>query len=219
MRGRWLQAVLFDLDNTLVDRDAAFARWLDRRGVEPSARGPLQAADRRCGPDRGAFVRWLERNAPPLVASPGELAAEIAECVEAAPWAAAVLAALSGRCRLALVTNGGSRPQRRKLARAGLEPYFGGAVLVSAELGAAKPEPAIFEAALALVDCRPDQALFVGDDPERDIAGAAALGMATCWLDRRSAREGDSLESRPTFTIAHLGELLAVLGPHLPPLR
>jgi putative hydrolase of the HAD superfamily len=46
------------------------------------------------------------------------------------------------------------------------------------EATAAKPDPAIFGAALALLEVRPDEAVYVGDDEERDLRPARALGMA-----------------------------------------
>jgi putative hydrolase of the HAD superfamily len=52
--------------------------------------------------------------------------------------------------------------------------------LFSSEVGRRKPDPAIFEQALAALDVAPARALFVGDTLATDVAGAKALGMHTC---------------------------------------
>jgi putative hydrolase of the HAD superfamily len=59
------------------------------------------------------------------------------------------------------------------------------AVVVSAEVGAPKPDPAIFRAALAALRCEAEDALFVGDSLETDVEGARAAGIRALLLDRR----------------------------------
>lgn len=51
------------------------------------------------------------------------------------------------------------------------------AVVLPAQIGAAKPDPRIFEAALRRLGARAGEAVFVGDDHERDLAGARAAGL------------------------------------------
>ena len=53
------------------------------------------------------------------------------------------------------------------------------AIVLSSEVGKRKPHPAIFERALAELDVRPDEALFVGDRLDADVAGATRVGMRT----------------------------------------
>ncbi|MBU8977089.1 HAD-IA family hydrolase [Lysobacter sp. MMG2] len=73
-----------------------------------------------------------------------------------------------------LVTNATSRlPQ--DLAALGLTPFFHG-VANSSALGTAKPDAAIFHAALALAGVAAHEALFV-DDSSRNVAAAGALGI------------------------------------------
>src|SRR5690606_15877365 len=55
--------------------------------------------------------------------------------------------------------------------------YFPDCRISAADAGYLKPHPAIFEHALALVDASPDEAVFVGDNPIADIAGAQGVGM------------------------------------------
>ena len=74
------------------------------------------------------------------------------------------------------------------LARVGLADSFD-AVVVSALVGARKPDPAIFVEALAVAGCEAGEALHVGDT-EDDVAGATAAGIAVLRVDREGG-EGD----------------------------
>jgi putative hydrolase of the HAD superfamily len=64
-------------------------------------------------------------------------------------------------------------------------------VVASATAGARKPDPAIFELALARVGCGPAEALAVGDTPEEDLAGAAAAGIRGLLIDRAASAATD----------------------------
>ncbi len=66
----------------------------------------------------------------------------------------------------------------------GLAPYFK-FILTSARVGAAKPHPAIFEAALSLAGSEPARTLHVGDTLGADVAGAQKLGITGVLIDRR----------------------------------
>jgi putative hydrolase of the HAD superfamily len=69
------------------------------------------------------------------------------------------------------------------LERCGLGELLDGAVS-SAVAGARKPDPAIFEPALELAGCEPDEALHVGDTREEDVEGARAAGIRPLLIDR-----------------------------------
>ena len=72
------------------------------------------------------------------------------------------------------------------MARIGLGELLDGAVS-SAVAGAAKPDPAVFEAALRVAGCQPDEALFVGDSLENDVRGAEAAGIRAVLVARNGA--------------------------------
>lgn len=108
--------------------------------------------------------------------------------------------------RLGLVTNGAPDTQRVKLQALGIEPLFA-AVVVSGELGIAKPDPRVFEAALAQLDVDPAAACHVGDNLTTDVAGANAAGLVSVWINRHGARckPGDPM---PDVEITSLSRLL-----------
>jgi putative hydrolase of the HAD superfamily len=89
------------------------------------------------------------------------------------------------RYRTCLITNGETDRQRQKLRRLSLDKCFDH-TLISEEIGIRKPDPAIFRRALDLTDANPDQAVMIGDNTIADIAGAAALGIRTIWVNLHS---------------------------------
>lgn len=116
----------------------------------------------------------------------------------------AVLAALGARHRLGLVSNFDDGPTALQvLARHGVAEHFA-ATLISADFGRRKPHPAIFNAALAALDCAPAQALYVGDTHAEDVVGALAAGMDVAWLAPPGAPARDPC---PTYRVATLAEL------------
>ncbi len=108
---------------------------------------------------------------------------------------------------LALVTNGSSEFQRRKIERFALEPLFA-LILIEGELGFGKPDERIFRAALDHFDCAPDQAWMVGDNLEADIAGAQRQGIYGVWHDANETGLPPEAVVRPDRIIRRIAELI-----------
>jgi putative hydrolase of the HAD superfamily len=98
--------------------------------------------------------------------------------LETYPGVRKALTALRRRVPVALVTDGDARGQRSKLRALGLETTFD-VVVFSDELGREhrKPSPFPFRAALDLLGIKPEDAVHIADNPEKDMVGAAAAGM------------------------------------------
>lgn len=206
-----IRAVFFDAVGTLIrpfpSVGAVYARVAADHGLRCRARvlerhfhpayralfperffGPsrLQTADpreRRWW--RKVVARTLEQAAgrrPPPV-----LEAALEAFSRGAAWrpcagAMEVLAALAGRdLKIGLVSNYDSRLHRVVL-ELGMAPFLG-AVLVSSEVGWAKPSPRIYRAALARFGVRPEEALMVGDRMVEDFRGARAAGLHALLFD------------------------------------
>ena len=179
-----IQALLFDLDNTLFDADRLQAGYRQSLGLSPEA-SPMPAQRFRQGYDR--FVEQHLRADPELLA-----------------W----LGALAQRYRLGLASNGSRERQRRKLRLLEIGPFFE-VVFISGEQGLAKPDPDFFRRLADRLGLPPAACLMIGDDLDLDIAGALAAGMRGCWLRRGrtpppAGVPGDSIE-----TIWQLREVLA----------
>jgi putative hydrolase of the HAD superfamily len=90
------------------------------------------------------------------------------------------------------------------LAGAGLWELLDGAAS-SAVVGAAKPDPAVFEAALEIAGAEPGEAVHVGDSLDNDVAGARAVGVRAV-LVRREGEPPAGVEA-----VRGLDELAALL--------
>jgi putative hydrolase of the HAD superfamily len=114
---------------------------------------------------------------------------------------------------VALVTNSSSRSQRVRLSSTGLDDAFDH-VVISGELGVAKPDPAIFHEALESLDVPATAAWHIGDSLSTDVAGAEAAGLRSVWLNRsgRTARPQDPRASLETSTLDGLLDRLANWG-------
>ena len=109
-------------------------------------------------------------------------------------------------CKTALLTNGASAAQRRKVVRFNLEPLFD-AVLIEGELECGKPDHRMFQAALSALDSAPVDAWMIGDNLAWDVAPAKALGMHGIWIDTHGLGLPDPTPCRPDRVVRALGEL------------
>lgn len=123
--------------------------------------------------------------------------------------AEAVTAVAATGLPMALVTDGfyGRDYVERALEKLGIKNRFR-AVVISCEVGTGKPRPALFLAACREVGVKPEETLFIGDKEDRDIAGAAGVGMKTLLVGKAPRK------TRPDFflpDLCGLAEKLPVL--------
>jgi putative hydrolase of the HAD superfamily len=117
--------------------------------------------------------------------------------------------AMEANLPIALVTNGASDVQREKLEVLGIEDSFV-AVVVSGELGAAKPDALPFETAVAALGCDREDVWHVGDNLMMDVVGAQRAGILAVWLNR-SGRARPINDPEPDLEVATLSQLLSIL--------
>jgi 2-haloacid dehalogenase len=121
-----------------------------------------------------------------------------------------VVRALHAKCRVAIVTNGLQEVQYSRLAHSPLKDYVVD-LIVSQEVGAAKPKLAFFEAAFTRLDCpAKSDVLIIGDSLTSDMKGGVDYGIDTCWYN--PSREPRPVDLPITYEIEHLHGLLDVLG-------
>jgi len=87
---------------------------------------------------------------------------------------------------LGIITNGGSGQQRAKLAEVGIERFFS-VIVISGEVGVAKPDPDIFARATREARLAPEDCVYIGDRLETDARAASRAGFRGIWLDRKGA--------------------------------
>jgi putative hydrolase of the HAD superfamily len=113
------------------------------------------------------------------------------------------------RLPIALVTNGAADSQRDKLRALGIEQRFA-AVVISGEVGRAKPDAVVFAIALERLGVPAERAWHVGDNVSTDVAGALAAGCNAVWLNRRNAPLQPS-DPQPHLELRSLTELVDAL--------
>ena len=227
-----LKAVIFDLDNTLYDYDAAHAvAWDSLRAfaagalrVTPEQFDALHAAADRvlrertgggCAAIHNRLLRYqmlLE-----LIHQPVGLAPEMAKlywtallaAMKPSPGAREALRALKDMgLATGVCTNMTADYQFEKLNRLGLMPMID-FVVTSEEVSAEKPDRRIFDFCAKKAGCASGECAFVGDQLKGDILGALGAGMRPVWYCPKGADEAPGIDAVSIASLAALPELIA----------
>ncbi|ASP38520.1 haloacid dehalogenase [Bacterioplanes sanyensis] len=189
------RAVLFDLDETLLDRTASlkqFALWQATGMLRNQINHAQQFCDRFVELDDNGRV-WKDRVYQQLTdefAIQGWSMQELLSsyelcfsgfCQEKPGVSAAIKSLHQQGYRLGLISNGKTPFQERNFQALGLCKYFD-VVIVSEAVELRKPDAAIFRLACERLDVPVSQAIFVGDNPIADIQGAHQAGMKTVYI-------------------------------------
>jgi len=220
-----IDALLFDLDNTLADRDEAFARWArwfarERLGVaQPleieEAASALMLLDAGGHTPKDALFRGIKEAYRRLVNDVDSLVnAFRAQLITHLPplnaGATILLAALDeAHLPWGIVTNGSSPAQRAKIHTLMLADRAR-SVVISEEIGMRKPDPEMFRLAASHLGVAEREILFVGDNPAADIAGAVSAGMQTAWLRQSRTWPAHLTAITPDLVIDALDDLMWV---------
>ncbi|MFC1712803.1 HAD family hydrolase [Candidatus Poribacteria bacterium] len=228
-----LKAVIFDVDDTIFDRDRAQKEILGLMvrenpdifaGIDEEA-----AVDAFLESDRVTFEDFKTSN--PVETSrfkrsktflnmfglSEDFSDKITEMyVSAYPLinvpvegAVHVVTKLSVRLSLGIVSNGFPDVQYKKLRTLGIKHLFD-CILLSGELGIKKPDPRIFWEAASLLGKEPEECLYVGDSYDADVLGAKKARMKVCWFNPREQRPPQT-DVRPDFEIRSLGDILGIM--------
>ncbi|WP_283130067.1 pyrimidine 5'-nucleotidase [Enterovibrio norvegicus] len=217
--------ILFDADETLFSFDAylGLQTLFSRLGVEftrtdfdeyQKVNKPLwvkyqdgEINAKQLQEDR--FLVWSDRlNIPPFELNRLFLEAMVDIC-KPLESVSDIVPLLSQQAKLGIITNGFTQLQQVRLEKTGLSAFFD-LVVISEEVGVAKPDPAIFHLAFEQMG-QPalSRVLMVGDNPDSDILGGMNAGINTCWLnvDSKPVPEGIT----PTYVVSSWKALGAAL--------
>jgi putative hydrolase of the HAD superfamily len=220
------RAILFDIDDTLVDHSTAFHAATVALHEAAGSTVPFDAfltswssAHRRHFDQYLAGEVSYEQQA--LARIRDTLGAQLPDRTATDLWSVyytnyetawtlfadvvPCLDALSG-CRLGVLSNGEAAQQRKKLVRTGIADRFH-VTVISGDHRCAKPEPEAFLRACSALDTPPEHVVYVGDHYDLDAEGARRAGLVGIWLDRADA---SSVQHRPPM-IRSLLDLPAVL--------
>lgn len=230
-----MRAVLFDLDDTLLDYSGGVDEcWTGAcetvapaAGVDAAALARALVDSRRwfwSDPDRHrrervdmlrAWTNIVAHGLGTLGVDRADLARKVAEEFAArrrAAWrlfpdAPAVLDRLrAAGVPLGLVTNGDPAMQRDKVERFDLAPFFR-VIVIEGEFGAGKPDAAVFRHALGALGTAPADATMIGDHLDWDVAGAQHVGALGVWIDRAGAGLPPGTRVTPDRIIRSLAEI------------
>ena len=189
-----IRALIFDLDQTLVDRDSTFLNFVTKQYERFESQ--LSTIDQR------RYIDYLVDNENngyrskdalyPLLCKELNLEVDPQELLEdfwqfygddpiLFPGVPETLSQLEPNYSLGIITNGRSHGQRRKIENSGIAGHFR-SIKVSEEEGIKKPDIRIFRACVAELILQPNECLFIGDNPEVDIEGAKSAGLYAIWI-------------------------------------
>ncbi|MDG4788429.1 HAD family hydrolase [Micromonospora sp. WMMD1102] len=207
---------LFDLDNTLVNRSAAFRTWAHEfvadHHLDDAALTWLLETDARTSGTKGPFFHAvreafrLDQAADELWQQYRQRMPELVACRSHDLEALRLLRATGWR--IGIVTNGMTDNQHGKIHRAGLNTLVDG-WCISDEVGIRKPEPAIFS--LTAQRCGTSHGgWMIGDDPILDVVGGRRAGLRTIWLQTGSTSRPED-QPGPDNTVATVADAVEVL--------
>ncbi|NRD79911.1 HAD family hydrolase [Bacillus sp. BRMEA1] len=110
------------------------------------------------------------------------------------------------KVKVAIITNGSTKRQKAKIRNTNLNSCFD-IVIISEEVGFSKPDKRIFELALNKLNVQPEDALFVGDDIEKDIGGCQNANIKGIWFNPRRIK--NHTEIKPYAEINSFDGLLS----------
>ncbi|MFZ1731248.1 MAG: YjjG family noncanonical pyrimidine nucleotidase [Bacteroidota bacterium] len=223
------KAIFFDADDTLFDYVAAEkaaigltaeAFGLGDRLAEAHAvyrihnhdvwreleRGEIKQDDLKVERFR-RMLRAMDADESPAAAMSPFYLDRLSEQTQLLPDAEETVLAMKERYTLVLVTNGLTTVQRRRFAAAPITRHFD-LILISEELGVAKPDPAIFIPAMKEFALLPEDVLLVGDSTSSDMPAALNAGMDFCWIN--SQRKSIPMGLKAKYDISSIGDLLKI---------
>ncbi|PFG05144.1 HAD-IA family hydrolase [Bacillus sp. es.034] len=222
---RKYKAMLFDLDDTLLDRNQAvdniFIVLLEEcyGNVEHTLKAEMLRKFKMYDnkgygvSDKTAVFEAFFDEFPPVYRLPQPQEfwnQQFPQCFSISEHTVNLLKAIQEYMKVAIITNGTIHRQKAKIVNTGLHEYFD-VILISEEVGLEKPDPRIFHLALNKLQVQPEDALFVGDNLVKDVFGPQAAGLKGIWFNP-SGMENDS-DIKPDDEIQSLDALLHYLTP------
>lgn len=225
-----IKAVLFDFDETLQDRTAAFENYMDTFFADFCPDISSGEMERRKEEMRvtgkGGYVNreewyasltesWKWDNAPSSKTLAAHYDTKFGDHNVVFPDSAQLLAELKKRGYIVgIITNGPSILQHHKLAASGLGPFCD-ITVVSGDIDIHKPDPAIFKYTADKLGLKTEDCVYVGDHPINDIQGALAAGMHPIRMNYGWFKNQDLREDVPV--IDNIMDVLGLLEQFIQP--
>lgn len=197
--------IFFDIGSTLVEESAVYENRIEEITQSNNI-------------DKNEFVaKVIERaqtSPKPIVSAAEDYGVNVPAWrhdLEALyPDSKEVLQRLSQKYKIGIIANQDFGTEQR-LTDFNVHQYIN-LVIASAEEGVAKPDLRIFQIALARAECKPEEAVMVGDRIDNDIIPANKIGMTTVWIKQGfgSYAEPKTVEEQPDYIVNNLAEITEV---------
>jgi putative hydrolase of the HAD superfamily len=219
-----IKALIFDLDNTILDRTKTFLNFsnklIDEYFIDLSGKEQQRIIEQIIVTDQDGykekkqmFIELLEilpwNNKPTVEELLEFYTLEYVSSAILMEDALEILQFFKTKYKIGLITNGKIIIQYGKLDKLNLREYFD-TIVVSEEAGIKKPNKDIFEIASKNLNLRSEDCIYIGDHPVNDIDGADKAGMKTIWIKVNQPWK-DELSVKPLKTITKLNELFELI--------
>lgn len=189
--------MLFDLDDTLLNRDKAvdnmFLMILEKcyKDVKHSVKNEMlqkfKEYDKKSYGDKTTVLELFFDEFPPKYRLPRHYIQDFwnnnfPHCFSINQNTINIVNTLKMHVKVAIITNGLTQRQKAKIMNSNLDSCFD-IIIISEEVGFSKPDKRIFELALNKLNVQPEDVLFVGDDIEKDIGGCQNANIKGIWFN------------------------------------
>ncbi|MBK4743859.1 HAD family hydrolase [Bacillus cereus] len=221
------KAMLFDLDDTLIDRDKAvdnlFLLVLEKcyEDVSDTVKNNMlqkfkEYDKREYGiSDKTIVLESLFDEFAPIYRLPHNYIQDfwnenLPKCFSIDQKTIHFLNQIKKHFKVGIITNGSTHRQKAKIINTNLNNYFD-TIIISEEVGLSKPDKRIFELALNKLNVQSEDVLFIGDDLEKDIAGPQNANIKGVWFNPQKIKNTTKIQ--PYAEINTLDSLLSYITP------
>ncbi|RIW38339.1 HAD family hydrolase [Bacillus salacetis] len=219
------KAILFDLDDTLLNRDHAVDElflkvlaecYMDvNQSLKENMNEKFKDFDRRAygDNDKTKVLAPLFEEFPPRKRLTESGIQEFWNhhfplCFTIEAELLDVIRTLKEKVKVAIITNGSTARQKAKVKNTKLDDIFE-VIIISEEAGCRKPDERIFKLALDRLNVQPEDTLLVGDDLQKDISGCQNVNIKGVWFN--PYRIENNTEIQPFAEIQSLSELFSII--------
>ncbi|TBX57851.1 HAD family hydrolase [Bacillus mycoides] len=219
--------MLFDLDDTLLDRDKAvdklfsiileeFYRDVEQHSVKNAMLQKFKGYDKKSygHSDKVKVLESLFDEFPPKYRLPRNYIQDFwnnnfPKCFSINQKTINIINTIKSHIKVGIITNGSTQRQKAKIINTNLNRYFD-TIIISEEAGFSKPDKRIFELALNKLNVQSEDVLFVGDDLEKDIAGCQNANIKGIWFNPNMIK--NNTDTKPYAEITSFDNLLSYCG-------
>jgi putative hydrolase of the HAD superfamily len=215
--------MLFDLDDTLLNRDKAVDKLFSiilekcygdiKHSVVNEMSRKFKEYDKRSYGDNDKInvLESLFEEFPPTYRLPRKSIQDFwnhhfPQCFTINQHTMNIINTIKMHVKVAIITNGSTQRQKAKMINTNVNSYFD-IITISEEAGFSKPDKRIFELALNKLNVQPEDALFVGDDIEKDIGGCQNANIKGIWFNPHMIK--NDTEIKPYAEIHSFDQLLS----------